>query len=91
VEFSSGIRTNLSFEDLLKLGVLAKDIPIEGIRQGVIDSSMAVPADTTINGVPASVLRPVPDLIRILRDEIFVPAGPLSPSGVGQSTDAHAS
>jgi polyisoprenyl-teichoic acid--peptidoglycan teichoic acid transferase len=82
-EFSSGIRTNLSFEDLLKLGMLAKDIPIEGIRQGVIDTTMAIPADTTINGVPANVLRPVPDLIRILRDEIFVPAGPLSPLAQG--------
>jgi polyisoprenyl-teichoic acid--peptidoglycan teichoic acid transferase len=87
-EFSSGIRTNLSFEDLLKLGMLAKDIPIEGIRQGVIDSSMAVPANTTINGVPASVLRPVPDLIRILRDEIFVPAGPLSPLTLMQADPA---
>jgi polyisoprenyl-teichoic acid--peptidoglycan teichoic acid transferase len=84
-EFSSGIRTNLSFEDLLKLGMLEKDIPIEGIRQGVIDSSMAIPADTTINGVPANVLRPVPDLIRILRDEIFLPSGPLSPLAQGDA------
>jgi polyisoprenyl-teichoic acid--peptidoglycan teichoic acid transferase len=82
-EFSSGIRTNLSFEDILILGMLAKDIPIEGIRQGVIDTTMAVPANTTINGVPASVLRPVPDLIRILHDEIFLPGGPLSPLAQG--------
>jgi hypothetical protein len=33
--------------------------------------------------VPANVLRPVPDLIRILRDEIFVPGGPLSPLAQG--------
>jgi hypothetical protein len=82
-EFSSGIHTNLSFEDALKLAMLVKDIPMECIKQDVIDSSMAIPTDTILNGVPANVLRPVPDLIRILRDEIFVPGGPLSPLAQG--------
>ena len=65
------------------MAVLAKDIHVEDIRQGVIDTTMAIPTDTTINGVPANVLRPVPDLIRVLRDEIFVPGGPLSPMAQG--------
>ncbi|WKZ45909.1 MAG: LCP family protein [Anaerolineales bacterium] len=82
-EFSSGIHTNMSFEDALKLAMLVEDIPAENIRQGVIDSNMAIPADTTLNGVPASVLRPIPDLIRVLRDEIFVPGGPVSPLAQG--------
>jgi LCP family protein required for cell wall assembly len=82
-EFSSGIHTNLSLEDALKLAMLVKDIPLDNIKQGVIDSSMAIPTDTTLNGVPANVLRPVPDLIRILRDEIFVPGGPVSPLAQG--------
>lgn len=81
--FSAGIHTNMSFEDALKLAVLAKDIPIESIKQGVIDNNMAVFANVTLDGVSASVLRPVPDLIRILRDEIFVPGGPLSPLAQG--------
>lgn len=84
-EFSSGVRTNLLLEDVLQLAVLARDIQVEDIRQGVIDTTMAIPADTTINGVPANVLRPVPDLIRILRDEIFVPGGPLSPMAQGDA------
>ncbi len=82
-EFSSGIHTNMSLEDAIQLAVLAKDIRVDDIKQGVIDSTMAIPADTTINGVPANVLRPVPDLIRILRDEIFIPGGPLSPLAQG--------
>ena len=82
-EFSSGIHTNMSLEDAIQLAVLARDIHVEEIKQGVIDTTMAIPADTTINGVPANVLRPVPDLIRILRDEIFVPGGPLSPMAQG--------
>ena len=82
-DFSSGVRTNLPLEDALRMAVLAKDIRVEDIKRGVIDNTMAIPADTTINGVPANVLRPVPDLIRILRDEIFVPGGPLSPLAQG--------
>ncbi len=81
--FSAGIHTNMSFEDALKLAALAKDIPIDSIEQGVIDNNMAVFANVTLEGVPASVLRPVPDLIRVLRDEIFVPGGPLSPLAQG--------
>ena len=83
--FSAGIHTNMSFEDALKLAVLAKDIPIESIKQGVIDNNMAVFANVTLNGVPASVLRPIPDMIRILRDEIFIPGGPLSPLAQGDA------
>jgi LCP family protein required for cell wall assembly len=82
-EFSSGIHTDMSLEDAMKLAVLAKDIKPQEIRQGVIDNNMAVFANVTVNGVQASVLRPVPDLIRILRDEIFVPEGPLSPLAQG--------
>jgi len=73
----------MSLEDAMKLAVLAKDIPIESIKQGVIDNNMAVFANVTLDGIPASVLRPVPDLIRILRDEIFVPGGPVSPLAQG--------
>lgn len=82
-EFSSGIHTNMSLDDAIQLAVLAKDIRVDDIKRGVIDTTMAIPADTNINGVPANVLRPVPDLIRILRDEIFVPGGPLSPLAQG--------
>ena len=82
-EFSSGVHTNLPLEDIIKLAVLARDIPLENIRQRVIDNNMAVFANTTLDGVPASVLRPVPDLIRVLRDEIFTADGPASPLAQG--------
>jgi len=84
-EFSSGIHTNMPLEDVIQLAVLAKNIQVEDIQRGVIDNTMAIPANTTINGVPANVLRPVPDLIRILRDEIFVPGGPLGPLAQGNA------
>jgi hypothetical protein len=83
--FSSGIHTNMSLEDAMKLAVLVKDIPNESIKQGVIENDMISYVNFKFNGVPASVLRPIPDLIRILRDEIFVPGGPLSPLAQGDS------
>lgn len=82
-EFSSGIRTNIPLENAIHLAALAKNIRMENIKQGVIDTTMAIPTDTTINGVTANVLRPVPDLIRILRDGIFVQEGPLRPLALG--------
>jgi LCP family protein required for cell wall assembly len=78
-EFSAGIRTNMPFDVAMRLGVLAKDIPIESIKQGVIDYSMVALDNTTLGGEAASVMKPLPDKIRELRDQIFTTAGALSP------------
>jgi polyisoprenyl-teichoic acid--peptidoglycan teichoic acid transferase len=78
-EFSAGIKTNMPFDTALQLGVLARDIPIESIEQGVIDYSMVALDSTVLGGENASILKPLPDKIRILRDEIFTSGGPLSP------------
>jgi hypothetical protein len=78
-KFSSGIKTNMPFDVALRLGVLAKDIPVSSIQSGVIDYTMVALDDTTINGVNASVVKPFPDKIRELRDKIFTTGGPVSP------------
>jgi LCP family protein required for cell wall assembly len=78
-EFSAGIKTNMPFDIALQLGVLARDIPIESIKQGVIDYTMVTLDNTTLGGQNASVVKPLPDKIRILRDEIFTSGGALSP------------
>lgn len=82
-EFSSGVRTNLSLEDSMKLAVLARDIPLENIKQGVIDNNMTIFANAALDGAPASVLRPSPNTIRVLRDEIFTSGGAVSPFAQG--------
>jgi hypothetical protein len=83
-EAESGLRTNLSFDDALKLGVLLSKIPAENIKRGVIDYSMATLDSVVVgNGQKASILKPYPDQIRVLRDEIFSAAGPLSPMASG--------
>lgn len=78
-EFSSGIRTNMSLETAVQLTVLAKDIPVTSIKQGVIDYSMVTLDNVTLGGQDASIMKPMPDKIRILRDEIFTSSGALSP------------
>ena len=75
----------MSLEDAMKLAVLSKDIPIESIKRGVIDNNMALFATVTLDGVESSVLRPVPDLIRLLRDEIFTVDGPVGPLAEGDA------
>ncbi|HLF73508.1 MAG TPA: LCP family protein [Anaerolineales bacterium] len=78
-EFSAGIKTDMPFETAIQLGVLAKDIPLESIEPGVIDYTMVALDSTILGGENASVLKPLPDKIRELRDEIFTSGGPLSP------------
>src|SRR5829696_3205469 len=78
-EFSAGIRTNMPFDTAVRLGVLARDIPVESIHHGVIDYSMVALADTVLGGEKASVMKPLPDKIRELRDQIFTSGGAISP------------
>jgi LCP family protein required for cell wall assembly len=86
LEARSGLSTNLGFDSALKLGALLSQIPPGNIHHGVIDYSMAV-LDSVIlpNGQKASILKPYPDQIRVLRDEIFSASGPLSPMATGDS------
>jgi LCP family protein required for cell wall assembly len=78
-KFSAGIRTNMPFDTALRLGVLARDIPVESIKHGVIDYSMVALAETQLGGERASVMKPLPDKIRELRDQVFTSGGAVSP------------
>jgi LCP family protein required for cell wall assembly len=78
-DLASGIKTNIPFDLAVRLGVLAKDIPIDSIKQGVIDNTMIAFNNTTLGGQAASVMKPLPDKIRVLTQEIFTSSGPSSP------------
>ena len=84
-EISSGVHTSLSLDDIVRLAILAKDIPASSIQQGVIDYSMMIDQTTTINGMAADVLRPFPDKIRDLVNKIFG-GGTLNPAATGDPT-----
>jgi len=60
-EASQGLRTNLSFEEMLKLARLATQIDVSQIRQGVINYDMGI-LETSPDGL--SILKPIPDQIR---------------------------
>jgi LCP family protein required for cell wall assembly len=76
-ELSSGIRTNLSLEDMIALAWLAIRVNKDDIVSGVISPPKMVGFYTRPDG--ANVLRPIPDQIRILRDSIFTDTSALGP------------
>ena len=77
--FSDGIHTNLTLRNAMKLAVLVRDIPAEDIKNAVIDQTMVGFGNAILGGQNASVMKPLPDKIRVLRDEIFTSGGPASP------------
>lgn len=81
--FSAGIHTNMSMDDAIRLAALVRDIPRENIKNGVIDHSMMAYGNVILGGQNASIMKPLPDKIRILREEIFTSSGPISPMAEG--------
>ena len=73
------IRTNLTFEDMVRLALRAEQIPAEDIRQGQI-SFGEVYESTTEDG--EQVLIPIASDIRLLIEDLFRPPG--TPSARGQ-------
>jgi LCP family protein required for cell wall assembly len=82
-QLASGIHTNMGLEDAIKLAILGKDISRQSIKTGVIDTSMVTLDSVVLGGQDASILKPVMDKIRVLRDEIFTTSGPTSPIAQG--------
>jgi LCP family protein required for cell wall assembly len=81
--FGAGVRTNMSLDDGIKLAYLMKDIPFKSIKSVVFGNNDLVSANTVLAGAAASVYKPIPDKLRILRDEIFTTGGPVSPMAQG--------
>ena len=82
----AGIQTNIAFEDGVKLAALMREIPMEQIQTGVIDDHMVNFGNVTAGGQNASVLLPIPDKVREVRDRIFTTGGPASPIAQGDPT-----
>jgi hypothetical protein len=78
-EFSAGIRTNMPFDVAIRLAVLAREIPVENIKRGAIDTTMVAFDNVILGGQDAAIMKPLPDKIRVLRDEIFTSGGAISP------------
>jgi polyisoprenyl-teichoic acid--peptidoglycan teichoic acid transferase len=76
-ELSSGINTNLNLDEALQLAWLALQIPRENIKQGIIGADQ-VAFGKSPDGL--DVLKPLPDQIRLLRDDIFTATGAINPA-----------
>lgn len=77
---SSGIHTNLSLEQVIKLALMAKEVKEEDIQKSVIGKESVIFGSSPDN---LSILIPAPDKIRLLRDQVFASSGSLSPMTPG--------
>jgi LCP family protein required for cell wall assembly len=85
-DLAGSIQTNMTFDQMVKLGLLALQIDANNIRRGVIAPPEQVILATSPDG--QEILKPVTEKIRILRDEIFTagPAsGPVAVADIAQS------
>jgi LCP family protein required for cell wall assembly len=76
-ELAAGVHTNMTLDQAVRLGWLAQQIPDENIKRGIIGPEQ-------VNFVKSpegdDVLKPLPQKIRLLRDELFTVDGPVSPA-----------
>jgi hypothetical protein len=77
-DLSTGIRTNMSLNQLIQLAWKAREISREDIDMVVIGAE-----HVTLGKSPdgLDILRPIPDRIRLLRDETLSSSGVLGPIG----------
>jgi len=81
-QLSTGIHTNLSLDNAIKLALLAQQVPSQNIRRGVFGNGYTIFGWSPDN---LSILVPIPDKIHLLRDQIFADTGGLSPAVTGDA------
>lgn len=85
-EISSGIRTNLDLNQVIQLSLFALEIDRNNIQSYVIDNTCVELAKSP-DGL--DILKPIPDKIRLLRDQAFATGEAISPAAYTEalSTD----
>jgi LCP family protein required for cell wall assembly len=83
-DLSAGINTNISLNQAIKLAWSVMDVERDNIDQ-VIISNEYVTLGKSPDGL--DILKPIPDKIRLLRDEVFSTGGALGPVSSGELTD----
>jgi len=79
-QLASGIRTNMTLDEVIKLAWKVYQMPAENIKQAVIGPDMV---QFAFSADGQDILIPIPDEIRLLRDEIFSTSGAVGPAAVG--------
>jgi LCP family protein required for cell wall assembly len=75
-DLSSGIRTNLNLQQITQLAISASQVPEGNIRRAEITPDMLY-SGTSPDGL--SILIPIPDEIRVLRDQLFSEGSSIAP------------
>lgn len=79
-EISSGIKTNLTLDQVIRLAISAMNIKRENIETFIIDNT-----DVELGKTPdgsQDILIPIPDKIRLLRDQAFTSGGSVGPAAI---------
>ena len=84
-DLSKGVHTNLSLDQMIQLALYAAQIPANSIKHGLITEDMAF---GTMSPDGQSILVPIMDKIRAVRDETFATGGPLGPGIVSSDPTA---
>ena len=75
-DVSDGVQTNMSFDQAVQIMILITQIPPENFKTYNITYEMAEPTTvTTYDEGTQYILRPFPEKIRLLRDQIFASEG----------------
>jgi LCP family protein required for cell wall assembly len=82
-DLSSGIRTNMQLDQILKLALLAQSIDKSHIKRGLINVTDVIQTTTVLDGLPHSALVPIPEKIRVIRDEVFTTNSAIKPGAAG--------
>ncbi len=82
-DVSTGVNTNMTLEQAIKLALLIQNIPADNIERGAIGMEQ-ITFGTSPEGL--DILKPLPDQIRLLRDEIFTHVDTVSPAAQAQTT-----
>jgi hypothetical protein len=80
-DLSSGIHTNLTLDQVIKLAMFGINIQPDAIKKGVLGPN-EVEFAKSADGL--DILIPKPDQIRLVRDEIFTSGGPAGPAAINQ-------
>jgi polyisoprenyl-teichoic acid--peptidoglycan teichoic acid transferase len=82
-QLSTGVNTNLTLDQTVRLAWLASQIPEDQIKKGIISPPDQVSFAESPDG-QQQVLKPITEKIRQLRDELFA-SGPVSPAAANLS------
>lgn len=79
-----GVHTNLTIQQAIQFTWLAAEIGTDNIKHGTIGPNEVIDS-TSPDGL--SILIPIPDKIRLQRDQVFTTGGPVGPSAVNAGSD----